>query len=512
MTPGEQRGELPNGWAWVTLREMTEKINPGFPSGRHNQEGRGVPHLRPMNISTEGNIDLSKVKFVEVEEYEPLQKGDVLFNNTNSPELVGKTAYIGRDANWTYSNHMTRIRPYSEFFDSAWIAYSLHHLFHTGYFKRNCRHHVNQASINTRFLAESVGLPLPPLPEQHRIVEKIKDLFTKLDAALEHLKAAAEQSERYEQSVLGAAVEGRLTSEWRQKNNGDLEPASRLLERLLIEQREEWERGQQKKMRTKRRPPDDDDWKQKYKEPAAPDTRSLSELPDGWVWATYSQIGRWTGGGTPRRSNPSFWEGGTIPWVTPKDMKSSKIHSSGDKITEIAVERSAAKRIDPGSLLFVVRSGILKHRLPVGLTTTEVTVNQDLKALTPSRQLDRDYLLLCTRALRRDIRRSCTKHGTTVESVEFPLLQAYPIPLPALREQKRVVEEVDRRLTLLGRVQTEIGRDIVYARRLRQSIQKKAFTGGLVPQDPSDEPASALLMRTKKVKSGQGQRRVTQYG
>ncbi len=73
--------KLPKGWTWAAIGKIANKINPGFPTGRHNKEKRGIPHLRPMNISSKGEIDLSDIKYVEEKEYDPLMKGDVLFNN-----------------------------------------------------------------------------------------------------------------------------------------------------------------------------------------------------------------------------------------------------------------------------------------------------------------------------------------------------------------------------------------------------------------------------------------------
>lgn len=127
--PPVDTSELPEGWVWTRVGEIAEKIKPGFPSGKHNKEKRGIPHLRPMNVSLKGYIDLSTLKFIEEKEYEPLLKGDVLFNNTNSPELLGKTSYIKQDTNWAYSNHMTRIRVYKNFINPAWLAWGLHYFF-----------------------------------------------------------------------------------------------------------------------------------------------------------------------------------------------------------------------------------------------------------------------------------------------------------------------------------------------------------------------------------------------
>lgn len=107
------------------------------------------------------------------------------------------------------------------------------------------------------------------------------------------------------------------------------------------------------------------------------------DLPRGWLSVPLSSLGRWSGGGTPSKAQASFWKDGFLPWVSPKDMKVERIHDSEDHITEEAVRRSATKLIPSGSVLFVTRSGILAHTFPVAVTTVEVTVNQDLKAVTP---------------------------------------------------------------------------------------------------------------------------------
>jgi restriction endonuclease S subunit len=220
------------GWVWTTISTIAEKANPGFPSGKHSKESKGIPHLRPMNISRQGDIDLSNLKYVQQSQYDRLLDGDVLFNNTNSPELLGKTARIPKDTEWAYSNHMTRIRLNKLLISPAWLANVLHYYFLTGFFRMNCTHHVNQASINTSFLCDKVLIPLPPFNEQHRIVAKIEELLTKLDAGIKALNEIKQQIKRYRQSVLKAAFEGRLTAEWRERHKAEIEPASALLARM----------------------------------------------------------------------------------------------------------------------------------------------------------------------------------------------------------------------------------------------------------------------------------------
>src|ERR1700761_8245468 len=140
---------LPQSWTACFIGAAIEDIRSGFPSGAHNNESDGIAHLRPMNVSREGDIDISVLKFVSPE-VSPLRvsAGDVLFNNTNSPELIGKTAVIPpAAAQMAFSNHMTRLSP-PKGLNPSFVAYQLHFLWMSGYFRYRCTNHVNQASIS----------------------------------------------------------------------------------------------------------------------------------------------------------------------------------------------------------------------------------------------------------------------------------------------------------------------------------------------------------------------------
>lgn len=145
----------PLNWCSVALEEISMDIGPGFASGEHNSDGAGVPHLRPMNVDREGRIDLNVVKSVAASNGTELREDDILFNNTNSAELVGKTARVSsREVGFAFSNHMTRIRPESGV-NSSFVARQLHFLWMTGYMKHRCTNHVNQASISSKTLGMS---------------------------------------------------------------------------------------------------------------------------------------------------------------------------------------------------------------------------------------------------------------------------------------------------------------------------------------------------------------------
>ena len=219
--------DIPNSWLWVKLIQISDNIKPGFPCGKHNREGKGVPHIRPMNIDIKGGINLSNIKYVNVEEYDSLKKGDVLFNNTNSSELLGKTTYIQIDTNWAYSNHMTRIRINNSIAKSEWISFYLHYLYISGFYQSICIHHVNQSSINSKVLSEKIPIPLPPIAEQKQIVEEIETYYSILDNMENTISQSLNQTSGIRQSILKKAFEGRLVPQ-----DPNDEPASVLLERI----------------------------------------------------------------------------------------------------------------------------------------------------------------------------------------------------------------------------------------------------------------------------------------
>ena len=192
---------VPKGWAVAILQDLAESIQSGFPSGKHNREQNGVPHLRPMNVSRSGVINLSDVKYVEPKAGFEVRSGDVLFNNTNSPELIGKTAACDLEIPLAYSNHMTRLRM-NKASDPKFFAYEIHWLWMAGYFRHRCVNHVNQASISAGPLSETVPLLCPPLAEQRRIVAEIDKQFTRLEQGSQLLQRTEKELKR----LLGAGI------------------------------------------------------------------------------------------------------------------------------------------------------------------------------------------------------------------------------------------------------------------------------------------------------------------
>jgi len=296
--------DCPDGWTTVSISQISRLVASGFPSGEHNQEQRGVPHIRPMNIDREGRLDLSTLKYVEGDVTHELSKGDVLFNNTNSPDLIGKSTAILIDGRLGYSNHMTRIR-LGEGISPGFVARQLHFLWMTGYFRHRCVNHVNQASLSAEPLTKTVPLRLPPTGEQIRIADALDELLSGLDAGVAALERVRTKLGHYRSSVLKAAVEGKLTAEWRRLHPGT-EPATELLKRILAERRRHWEAQQARKFKEQNRE-QPKHWEAKYKQPVGPKLTALPSLPNGWCWATLDQLSSLvtsavrSGGGRDRR-------------------------------------------------------------------------------------------------------------------------------------------------------------------------------------------------------------------
>ncbi|WP_276979237.1 restriction endonuclease subunit S [Flavobacterium filum] len=265
-------------------------------------------------------------------------------------------------------------------------------------------------------------LVVPPIPEQQAIVSKIEELLSELENGKQQLLTAQQQLKVYRQSLLKWAFEGKLTN----KN---------------------------------------------VKE---------GKLPKEWKIVKLSDLGAWKGGGTPSKQVNKYWENGSNLWVTSKDMKTGVIYDSINKITDEAILNSSANRIPKGAILFVMRSGILRHTFPVAIAGKDLTVNQDLQTLSPNNLATSEFIYWFIKAFNNDIRQKCSKDGTTVESIESSSLKNYPFILPPLPEQQLIVSELESKLTVCDKIEETISQSLQQAETLKQSILKKAFEGKLV--------------------------------
>lgn len=343
--------------------------------------------------------------------------------------------------------------------------------------------------------------PLPPLPEQRRIVAEIEKQFTRLDAAEAALRRVEANLKRYRASVLKAACEGKLVAteaELAEAEGRDYEHAEQLLKRILAERRARYV-SQEKK-------------RKKYKEPVPPDISNLPELPGGWVWATIGQIGEigeqtvLTGPfGTNLKKEDFTSEG--VPVVTIGCLTEAGLNL--EKAAFVSNEKANELNrygLRLGDLLFsrmatVGRAGI------VGQEADGCLFNYHLMRL----RLDRDTLLpqfymayvRGSSQVRHYVKEA--NHGATRDGINTIQLLEMPVSVPPLCEQYRIVADVESRLSIIEQAETTVATSLKRVGRLRQSILRQAFCGQLVPQDPDDEPASVLLEHIREERAAESQ-------
>jgi type I restriction enzyme, S subunit len=223
-------------------------------------------------------------------------------------------------------------------------------------------------------------------------------------------------------------------------------------------------------------------------------------------------LGAWAGGNTPSKTNDAYWTNGTVPWVSPKDMKVDEITSSEDLITEAALREGRVSMVPEGSVLFVTRSGILAHTLPVAVTSLPVTINQDLKALTPRTGVLPKYVAHAVRGASRRILKECSKHGTTVASIETNALLDFEIPMVDPDKQLCVIDEIEKQFSRLDEAVINLKRVKANLKRYKAAVLNAAVEGRLVPTEAdiarcksrAYETGAQLLQQVLEVRRCQG--------
>jgi type I restriction enzyme S subunit len=197
-------------------------------------------------------------------------------------------------------------------------------------------------------------------------------------------------------------------------------------------------------------------------------------IPEDWDSTSLGELGHWKGGATPSMRNPEYWLNGTIPWVSSGDVKSTLILDAPMKITESAVNESSTTLLPPHSIMIVTRSGILRRYLPVAKNTLPLAINQDIKALIPNDKAIPNYLLHLLISSGPRILATCLKSGTTVESIEFPWLKAFQVPLPPTKSEQEaiavVLDDMDAEIYALEA-------KLAKTRHLKQGMMQELLTG-----------------------------------
>lgn len=202
----------------------------------------------------------------------------------------------------------------------------------------------------------------------------------------------------------------------------------------------------------------------------------LGDVPSHWAVEKLKFFVGFAGGGTPSKDNPAYWEG-TIPWVSPKDMKRPRITETEDYITEAGQMNSPCTLIPPMSVLTVVRSGILQHSIPVALNMVPVVLNQDMKALLPSERVNSRFLAYEISGCQKELREAWVKQGATVESIEHQRMADSELALPPLQEQQAIADYLDAETAKIDDLITHTHDEITLLKELRAATIADAVLG-----------------------------------
>ncbi len=302
-----------------------------------------------------------------------------------------------------------------------------------------------------------IPFPIAPPVQQKRIVAEIEKQFSRLDEAVANLKRVKANLKRYKAAVLKAAVEGRLVeteAELARREGRSYETGEQLLQRILETRRSQWK------------------GKGKYKEPAAPATTDLPELPEGWVWATLGQL-VWSVKDGPHFS-PKYSVDG-IPFISGGNIRAEGIDFSSTKYISPELHAELSKRCKPeyGDLLYTKggTTGIAR----VNTETREFNVWVHVAVLKILDSIEQFYLQHALNSP--DCYRQAQKytHGVGNQDLGLTRMVLITVPLPSTTEQQRIVAEIDRRQSLIREVETQVDANLKRAERMRQSILAAAF-------------------------------------
>ena len=157
---------------------------------------------------------------------------------------------------------------------------------------------------------------------------------------------------------------------------------------------------------------------------------------------TLRDLGVWRGGITPSKSEPRYWESGTIPWLASMDVSESEAREIRGRVTPAALAETSLRAIAPPSVVVVMRSNILRNRLPIGLTTVETTINQDLKVLLPREDVDPGYVFQVLRGSSDQIRTACVRTDGSMAALDTKAFLDWPLPVPSVQEQRRIATQL----------------------------------------------------------------------
>lgn len=466
--------ELPLAWEQTTVDQIADIVAGGTPnaSDESNFSEDGVPWITPADLTgyklptiSRGRRCLS-LKGLEQSSAKLLPAGSVLFSS-RAPIGYCVVAANQIATNQGFKNLILRggIEP----------QFIRHYLLASKAYAESLASGTTFPELSAARMKQ-LELPLPPLPEQRRIVARIEALQARSQKAREALEAVGPLLEQFRQSVLAAAFRGDLTADWRAKYP-NTEPARDLLDRIRQERRQKWEAANPKK---------------KYVEPEPVDESDLPELPEGWSLASLDEIAfRITYGITVR---PGYVDDG-VPIISAKEIRNGFVnHQGANRISREDYESLRDKcKILNGDILFS-KTGSIGHVARV-CEQINLCSSQNIAVISPV--IESEYLETALRAPFIQQLAVSKLKTTAIPDLNLGDLARFPIPIPPFLEQVQIIKQVRLVNRIREKQLTTLENSLHELTAINQSILAKAFRGELVPQDPNDEPASVLLVRIR---------------
>ena len=402
----------------------------------------------------------------------------VLLGEDGAPFLDSskQKAYLVRGKSWV-NNHAHVLRA-KDGIPNAYIKHYLDRVDYHQYVSGTTRLKLNQHRMR------EIPIPIAPKGQRARIVAEIEKQFSRLDKAVASLKRVKANLKRYKVAVLKAAVEGKLTEEWR-KQNPDVEPASKLLERILAERRAKWEEAELAKMKANGKEPENDKWKEKYKEPQSPESVRSAKNPHRWVVCRTDQL---------------FWfvTSGSRGWAKYYSDSGSIFLRMGNLDHDvISLDLSDIQHVNPPAGSEGMRTRFQENDILVSITADvgmigvippgigNGYINQHISLARPVEVVDSSYLAWFLASEQGQTQFQKLQRGATKAGLGLDDIRAIDVTLPSLKEQGVIVDDVSSRLSVIDKLETEMSSCFQLLDRFRQSVLDVAFGGALSSKDSS---------------------------
>ncbi len=423
ITDDEIPFEIPKNWCWVRLQDVSKTIV----DGDHQpppQTSSGVPFLVISDISS-GALSFNDTRYVSKEYFDNLQssrvaqKGDILFTVTGS---YGIPVIVNSDISFCFQRHIALLKTFLDCkFMHIWLS--------NPHIKMQCDAKATGTAQKTVGLLtlKNMIIPLPPLSEQKRIVEKLDEILPQIDILQreESKLNALQQSfpKKMKDSLLQSAIQGKLTDQL--ESDGDAHD-------LVAEiQMEKTRLIKEKKIKKEKDLPE-------IKEEEIP-----FEIPENWCWLRLGQIGSWAAGATPNRANKEYYDNGTIPWLKTGDLNDGVITDIPECISELALSKTSVKLQPKGAVLIAMYGATIGK---LGILNIEATTNQACCGCVPYDGIYNWYLFYYLMSHKKEFIDQGA--GGAQPNISREKIVKTLIPIPPLAEQQRIVERLDQLLPL----------------------------------------------------------------